>query len=168
MIHEGHEVKDIDFAVITVSDTRDRDSDISGKTAIELIEGKGYRVALYEIVRDDSMELPAIFSKALERADVIFFTGGTGLTSRDVTTETIKPMLNHEIPGFGELFRYRSFEEIGARAMLSSACAGVARKGDGNEMAVVFCVPGSPGAVKTALEQIILPAIGHILWEARR
>ena len=168
MTHEEHEVKDIDFAVITVSDTRSRDTDISGKTAVRLIEDAGHRVVMYEIVKDDSMELPAIFSRALERADVIFFTGGTGVASRDVTAEAIKPMLSREIPGFGELFRYRSFEEIGARAMLSSACAGIVRKGEKNEMAVVFCVPGSPGAVRTALTEIILPAVGHILWEARR
>ena len=168
MTHEGHEIKDMDFAVITISDTRNRETDISGKTAVELIEAAGYRVVMYEILGDNSMELPAVFSKALEKADVIFFTGGTGLTSRDMTTEAVKPMLSREIPGFGELFRYRSFEEIGARAMLSSACAGIVRKGEKNEMAVVFCVPGSPGAVRTALKEIILPAVGHILWEARR
>jgi len=168
MTHEGKELKDINFAVITVSDTRNRETDISGKTAVELIEAAGYRVVMYDILRDNSMELPARFSQALEKADVIFFTGGTGLTSRDMTTEAVKPMLNREIPGFGELFRYRSFEEIGARAMLSSACAGIVRKGEKNEMAVVFCVPGSPGAVRTALKEIILPAVGHILWEARR
>lgn len=167
MSHEGHEIKDIDFAVITVSDTRNEDTDISGKTAIERIEGEGYRVALYEIVKDDIVAVRSVFSRALEKADVIFFTGGTGIASRDMTVEGIKSMLLREIPGFGELFRYRSFEEIGARAMLSSACAGLVRRGEGNEMAVVFCVPGSPGAVRTALD-IILPAIGHIIWEARR
>ncbi len=167
MTHEGHELKEIDFAIITVSDTRKKENDLSGKKAIELIEGAGYRVIMYEIVRDDSMELPAVFSSALEKADVIFFTGGTGVTSRDITIEVIKPMLKRQIPGFGELFRYKSFEQIGARAMLSSACAGTANRGDG-ETAVVFCVPGSPGAVETALRDIILPAVGHILWEARR
>ena len=168
MTHEGHEIKDIDFAVITISDTRNRDTDISGKKAVELMEAAGHRVVIYEILMDNSMELPALFSGALEKADVIFFTGGTGIAGRDMTTEAVKPMLSREMPGFGELFRFRSFEEIGARAMLSSACAGIVRKGEKNEMAVVFCVPGSPGAVRTALKEIILPAIGHILWEARR
>lgn len=167
MTHEGHELKDIDFAVITVSDTRKKENDISGKRAIELIEAAGYSVAMYDIVRDDSMELPAVFSHALEKADVVFFTGGTGVTSRDITIETIRPMLRRQIPGFGELFRYRSFKQIGARAMLSSACAGTVSRGN-SETAVVFCVPGSPGAVETALKDIILPAVGHILWEARR
>jgi len=167
MTHEGHEIKDIDFAVITVSDTRNENTDISGKNAIEMVEKAGHRVVLYEIVKDDIMAVRSVFSRALEKADVIFFTGGTGIASRDMTVEGIKSLLLREIPGFGELFRYRSFEEIGARAILSSACAGLVRKGENDEMVVVFCVPGSPGAVKTAMG-IVLPAIGHIMWEARR
>lgn len=93
---------------------------------------------------------------------VIITSGGTGISSRDVTVDTISNLLEKELPGFGELFRRYSFAEIGEAAMFTRATAGVIQR------KLVFCLPGSKGAMKTALKKIILPSIGHILWEVNR
>ncbi len=156
----------IDFSVITVSDTRTEDDDVSGARAIELIKAKGYSISDYMIVKDDSENITQAIEIGLAGADCVFLTGGTGLSGRDVTIEAVKKLDGKEIRGFGELFRYLSFEEIGSRALLSHAMAMLLNRGNVNR--IVVASPGSPNAVETALTGLLLPVIGHLLWEARR
>ena len=149
-------------AVITVSDTRTLETDTGGQRVAELLEGAGHAIASREIVKDAPDEIAAALERALERADVgaVVLTGGTGIAPRDITPEAVAPLLEREIPGFGELFRMLSFEEIGSAALLSRAIAGLARG------VVVFVLPGSRGAVSLAMERLILPELGHLAAEA--
>jgi len=154
----------VSIAVLTISDTRTLDDDTSGKTLIERIAAAGHRVAAREIVRDEKAAIVAKLRQwiADPQVDAVITTGGTGITGRDITPEAFAEVVEKEIPGFGELFRSLSFTEIGAGAMLSRALAGVAKT------KVIICVPGSLGAVKLAMDKIILPEIGHIVREATR
>lgn len=151
--------------VITVSDTRDADTDKSGRLMMELLADAGHIVAGYEIVKDDKREIEDALKKALEDpgTDAILTNGGTGLAMRDVTIETVTPFFDKEIAGFGELFRMLSYQEdIGSAAILSRAAAGTA----GSK--VIFSVPGSSGAVKLAMKKLILPEAGHIVSELNK
>jgi molybdenum cofactor biosynthesis protein B len=149
-------------AVIAVSDTRDLASDEGGALIAELLEAAGHRVTRREVVPDDADRIEAALSRALEREDTraVILTGGTGVAPRDVTPDAVEPLLDREIPGFGELFRLLSYQEIGSAALLSRALAGVA------EGRVVFALPGSKGGVRLAMEKLILPEIGHLAAEA--
>ncbi|MBI5001647.1 MAG: MogA/MoaB family molybdenum cofactor biosynthesis protein [Euryarchaeota archaeon] len=162
--HEEHVAKGIGFGIITVSDTRIPDTDESGSIIKSAIIAKGYTVARHAIVKDDVKEISSELRRQLGdgKIDAVILTGGTGITHRDVTPEAVMPILEKEMPGFGEMFRSLSAEEIGARAALSRAFAGVA----GSK--VIFCLPGSMGAVALAMDRIILEVVGHALWEARR
>ncbi|MFQ5457160.1 MAG: molybdenum cofactor biosynthesis protein B [Myxococcota bacterium] len=150
--------------VLTVSDSRTPATDRSGALATELLEGGGHRIAGVGIVPDE----PAGIREALSLrvadpdTDVIVITGGTGISKRDQTVDVVRGMVTRELPGFGELFRMLSFREIGSAAMLSRAFAGVAGE------TAIFVLPGSSGAVKLALDQLIVPEIGHILRELRK
>ncbi len=117
-----------------------------------------------EIVPDDTVFIGKYVSRALgsEKVDAIVLCGGTGISPRDVTIEAVRPMLIKTLPGFGELFRKLSFDEVGSAAVLTRALAGVADQGK-----AVFCIPGSPQAVRLVLEKLILPEVGHILKHAR-
>jgi len=162
--HKKHSIKNIGFALVIVSDTRTEKNDASGMLMKELITKAGHRVVGYKIVRNDKDE---ILSEALQLlssndVDAIIFCGGTGISSRDITIEAIKPIFDKELNGFGEIFRVLSMEEIGSAAIMSRATAGVT-KGK-----AIFCIPGSKGAVKLALERLILQECGHILWEVKR
>lgn len=151
-------------ALMITSDTRTPENDKTGKTAIQLLEGAGHQVAAYVIVENDTVKIEETFRRFTDdgRTQVIITSGGTGISSRDKTVDTVSGLLDKEIPGFGELFRRLSFEEIGEAAMFSRATAGiVGRK-------LVFCIPGSKGAMGTALKKIILPGLGHMLWEVNR
>ena len=151
--------------VITVSDTRDADTDKSGRLMMELLADAGHIVAGYEIVKDDKREIENALKKALQDpgTDAILTNGGTGLAMRDVTIETVTPFFDKEIAGFGELFRMLSYQEdIGSAAILSRAAAGTA----GSK--VIFSVPGSSGAVKLAMKKLILPEAGHIVSELNK
>jgi molybdenum cofactor biosynthesis protein B len=148
-------------AVITVSDTRTLETDTGGARAVELLEGAGHRVVAREIVRDEPAAIAAALRAALAgEARALVVTGGTGVAPRDVTPETVEPLLERVVPGFGELFRALSYQEIGSAALLSRALAGLV---DGR---VVFVIPGSRGAVSLALEKLVLPEIGHLAAEA--
>ena len=151
---------EIKVAVVTVSTSRNRDTDISGKTILEMTEEKNLETVFYEIVPDDPDKIKDTFFKAVDSANCIIFNGGTGLTHDDCTIEAIKPLFEKSIDGFGELFRMKSYEEIGTRSLLSRAAAGIF------EGKAVFCIPGSTGAVKLAMKEIILPEIRHILTHA--
>jgi molybdenum cofactor biosynthesis protein B len=160
--HRRAALAKVPTAVITVSDSRDLASDTGGALLVELLEAAGHRVSLREIVRDDADEIEAAVSRALSDADTraVILTGGTGIAPRDVTPEAIEPLFEREIPGFGELFRWLSYAEIGSAAMLSRALAGVA------EGRVIFALPGSRGGIRLAMEKLILPELGHLASEA--
>ncbi len=147
-------------AVITVSSSRKPETDTSGKTLIDLLSAAGIGVAHYAIVPDDIERIRSEVRLALSRANCIIVTGGTGLTPDDVTIEAVAPLLEKTIDGFGELFRLKSYEEIGTAAILSRAIAGVV----GGR--VVFCTPGSTKAVTLAARDIIIPEVRHILTHA--
>ncbi|WP_138493897.1 MogA/MoaB family molybdenum cofactor biosynthesis protein [Paenibacillus pinistramenti] len=150
--------------VITVSDTRSPDNDTSGKLMMELLENGGFSVVDYRIVKDDYEALRNLLHESSEdkKIEAVLLTGGTGISPRDTTYEAVRSMLSlgKELPGFGELFRYLSFtEDIGSAAILSRAMAGVIGE------TAIFSMPGSSGAVKLAMERIILPELRHIMRE---
>ncbi|MBM7584954.1 molybdenum cofactor biosynthesis protein B [Bacillus pakistanensis] len=163
-VHRQKKEIPISAAVITVSDTRTEETDKSGKKMIDYLEEEGYKVSYYKICKDDQYSiLTAIKEIDSYEIDVILFNGGTGLAKRDVTIETITPLFTKEITGFGELFRYLSFtEDIGSAAILSRATAGIYKD------RVIFSTPGSTGAVKLAMEKLILPELQHIVNEIRK
>jgi molybdenum cofactor biosynthesis protein B len=152
------------FAVVTVSDSRDASSDRGGPLLAELVESAEHRVAGRRLVTDDATAIASVVGELLAdpAVDVVLVTGGTGVAPRDVTVEAVRPLLEKELPGFGELFRALSYEEIGAAAILSRATAGVARG------KAVFLLPGSPPALDLAATKLILPEIRHLLDQARR
>lgn len=163
--HKKEAPKAVRCKVITVSDTRDKDSDKSGKLMMEMLEKAGHLIVDYVIVKDETAPIQAEVLKGCDREeiDVILTNGGTGIAKRDVTIESIQEILDKEIVGFGELFRMLSYQEdIGSAAILSRAIAGVVRdKG-------VFATPGSSGAVKLAMNKLILPEIGHVVREIKK
>ena len=153
----------VPIAIVTVSDTRTPDTDTSGKLIRQLVEAAGHRVTGYRIVRDEPDEVrDALNEFADGRARLVIFNGGTGISQRDRTYDVISKALEKTLPGFGELFRMLSYQEVGAAAMLSRATAGVYRN------TVVFSTPGSPNAVRVAVEKLILPEIQHLAWELGR
>lgn len=158
-----HKVKNIRVCVITISDTRTKENDESGKIIIELLEKAGHTISAYEVIRDDAETIEkTVMELAGGDTDVIITTGGTGISRRDNTPEAVIPLLEKQLPGFGELFRHVSYKEVGTKSLLSRAFAGsIGEK-------LVFCLPGSRNAVRTGLEKVILPELGHILWEVRK
>jgi molybdenum cofactor biosynthesis protein B len=152
------------FAVITLSDTRTIETDKSGNKIRELIEQAGHVVVTSSLIRDEPVALSALLDALLQRDDVdaIITTGGTGISRRDSTIEVINRRLQQTLPGFGELFRFLSFAEIGSGAMLSRASGGII---DGK---VVFALPGSQPAVELGMTRLILPEIRHLIRELRK
>src|SRR3954447_22338598 len=153
----------VPIAIVTVSDTRTAETDSSGQLIRKLVEGAGHHITGYRIVRDESDEVRAALEEFTDgRARLVIFNGGTGISKRDRTFDVISKALEKTLPGFGELFRMLSFQEVGAAAMLSRATAGVYHD------TVVFSTPGSPNAVQVAVEKLILPEIQHLAWELGR
>lgn len=153
----SHSKKDTPFvplniAVLTVSDTRDETTDTSGQTLVERVSAAGHILAEKAIVKDDVYQLRAIVSKwiASEDVQVVVATGGTGFTKRDNTPEALMPLFDKDVEGFGELFRYVSLSEIGTSTIQSRAFAGMANG------TVIFCMPGSTNACKTAWDKVIV------------
>lgn len=162
--HREAAPEDVPTAIVTVSDTRTLETDTGGLLVAELLASAGRSVAGRRIVRDEPAAIRAAFSEAIADPPVraVVFTGGTGIAPRDVTPDTLEPLLDRVIPGFGELFRMLSYEDIGSAALLSRALAGL-KSGK-----VVFVIPGSRGAVGLAMEKLILPELGHLAGEARK
>jgi molybdopterin adenylyltransferase len=163
--HKKEAPKTVHCKVITVSDTRNKETDKSGKLMMELLEQAGHKIVDYVIVKDEEGPIKAEILKgcAKEEIEVILTNGGTGIARRDVTIETIQNLLDKEIVGFGEIFRMLSYQEdIGSAAILSRAIAGVVNN------KAVFSTPGSSGAVKLAMNKLILPEIGHVVREIRK
>ena len=149
--------------VLTCSDSRAHADDVSGRALREGLEAAGHTVVGQTVVRDEPEEIRAAVERGLQGgARAVLVTGGTGITRRDQTVEAIRPLLEKEIPGFGELFRMLSFQEIGSAAWLSRALAGTVRG------TLVFVLPGSPNAVRLALDRLILPELGHAVRELSR
>jgi len=152
------------FALLVTSDTRTRDEDETGRLANQMVEEAGHRVKLYDLAPNDAEEIEDWLSRALGDPEVrvILTSGGTGIGAKDKTVDVAQPMFEKPLPGFGEHFRRLSFEAVGLPGVWSRAAAGLARG------KLVFCLPGSRGAVETALKEIILPGLGHMLWELDR
>ena len=151
-------------AVVTLSDTRDTATDRSGALIRELLGANGHVVTHYQLIPDDPALLEPLLRSMLSREDVdaVLTTGGTGVSRRDTTVPLIESLLDQRLPGFGELFRMLSWEQIGSGAMLSRAVAGIARG------RLVFAMPGSTKAVELAMTKLILPELGHLLRELRK
>jgi len=163
--HKKAAPRTVNCKVITVSDTRNRETDKSGRLMIDLLEQAGHKIVDYVIVKDEAepIQTEIVQGCASEDIDVILTNGGTGIAKRDVTIETVHNLLEKEIVGFGELFRMLSYQEdIGSAAILSRAIAGVVKN------KAVFSTPGSTGAVKLAMNKLILPEIGHVVREIQK
>ena len=154
----------IGCAVVTVSDTRDRETDTSGKIMLDMLANAGHRIVEYAIVRDEPLEIERMLTSCAENDAIqaVLFNGGTGIAARDTTFDVISDRIEHPLPGFGELFRMLSWDEIGAAAMLSRATAGV------YSGRIVFSTPGSSNAVRLAMEKLIVPEIGHLVFEINK
>lgn len=148
-------------AVLTISDTRTQADDRSGELIRQNLSWRGHEIVAYEIVPDDPARITGLMQTWIKTSGVqaIVTNGGTGIASRDNTYEAIVSLLEKQLPGFGEIFRVLSFQEIGAAAMLSRAVAGVAGG------TAIFSIPGSSNAVKLAMEKLIGPEIGHVVLE---
>ncbi len=157
--HSHLELETVSFAVVTVSSSRRLDNDPGGDRLQELIEADGHEVAVRELVGDEVDAIAATVEALVDRpaVDAIVLTGGTGLSPEDVTVEAVRPLFDQAIPGFGELFRYLSYEDIGPRALLSRAFAG------STDGVAIFCLPGSKTGAAFGMEELILPTVAHIL-----
>ncbi|HWE26960.1 MAG TPA: MogA/MoaB family molybdenum cofactor biosynthesis protein, partial [Polyangia bacterium] len=162
--HKQHAKAQVRVFVVTVSDSRTEETDTSGRAARQLVEAAGHVVAGYRIVKDEPAEVAAIIRRIADErlADVVVTSGGTGITTRDSTYEAVISLLDKRLDGFGEIFRMLSFAEIGSAAMMSRAVGGV------HKHVAVFALPGSTGAVKLALEKLIIPELGHLVFESHR
>ncbi len=152
------------FALLVTSDTRTVETDETGRTAKKLIEDAGHEVKLYGLVPNEAAEIEGWIRKVVgsDKVRVIVTSGGTGIGAKDKTVDTVSRFLEKTLPGFGEHMRRLSYEEVGLPGVWSRSTAGVARD------KLVFCLPGSKGAVHLALGKIILPGVGHMLWELDR
>jgi len=152
----------VPVAVVTVSDTRTPETDTNGAWLRERVEAAGHVLAGYRVVRDEPEEVAAALDEMAAVARVVLFNGGTGISPRDTTYDVLAARLEKVLPGFGELFRMLSWEQVGAAAMLSRATAGTYRG------RVVVSTPGSPAAVRLAWERLIEPELAHLAWEVAR
>ena len=162
--HRSKAPRSVTFAVLTVSSTRIDADDHSGKAIIELLTSAGHRMARKVIVKDDIEEIQKALRDFIEDDGIqaVVVNGGTGVAKADVTLEAVAHFEEKLLPGFGELFRALSYQEIGSAAMMSRAFAFV------SEGKPVFCIPGSERAVRLAVSKLIAPELGHLIWEAKR
>ena len=162
--HRQKAPKCVRLAIITVSDTRTEKDDSSGMAIAEIMVGAGHEVVRKIMTKDDAGEIQKALRELIEDESVqaVILNGGTGIARRDVTMEAIQHFQEKTMPGFGELFRMLSYQEIGSAAMISRAAAFVSEK------KVVFCLPGSEKAVRLACSKLVAPELGHLVWEAQR
>ncbi|HEY7588977.1 MAG TPA: molybdenum cofactor biosynthesis protein B [Thermoplasmata archaeon] len=153
--HKAHAPTSVKCGVVTISDSRSAETDESGKLIKDLLLKAGHTVLFYVVVVDEAKAIADAVEQASWTSDVVITNGGTGLGRRDVTIPTLAPQFERGLPGFGELFRSLSYQEIGSAAMMSGALAGVYHG------RLVFCLPGSPDGCRLALEKLILPELGH-------
>jgi len=169
-LHKESSPKTIGIYIVTCSTSKFKEiqmkqkpSDESGDIIEQLTKNAGHSIIGRKLISDSTPMIRKVAKDAFSnpKIDALIITGGTGLSTTDVTYESISPVLDREIPGFGELFRKISYDEIGSAAMLSRAFAGTAKG------RAVFCLPGSPDAVQTAMQKLILPELGHLAGLAR-
>jgi molybdenum cofactor biosynthesis protein B len=162
--HRCESPKSVRCAVVTISDTRTLEDDRGGALIVEMLTAGGHTVSARHIVRDDPREIEPMVRKLADpdQTDAVLMTGGTGIAARDQTFETVSSLLDKAMPGYGELFRMLSYEDIGPAAVLSRAIGGVLNK------VIVLTMPGSVAAVRLAMEKLIVPEIGHLVYEARK
>ena len=162
--HRSDAPKSVRCVVLTVSDSRTSETDTAGDLIEERLLAAGHEIAERAIVRDDPAPIRDAVLRAIERADVdaAILSGGTGISPRDSTPDVVEPLLDKVLPGFGELFRSLSYEEVGAAALLSRALAGTSGR------TVVYVMPGSRGAVRLAMDRLVLPELGHVVGQLRR
>ncbi|MFZ5824943.1 MAG: MogA/MoaB family molybdenum cofactor biosynthesis protein [Bacillota bacterium] len=149
-------------AVITVSDSRTEETDESGRLLMELIEGAGFRVGAYRLIKNEKDLLQQTVLELSRAVDFMITTGGTGMSPRDLSIEACRPLFTKELEGFGDVFRLLSFQEIGSAAIMSRATGGSVGR------AMLFCLPGSKAAVRLAAEKLILPEIKHLIAQVRK
>jgi molybdopterin adenylyltransferase len=157
--HRDRDFMVINCAIVTVSDTRTLETDKSGQLIEDFLLQAGHQVAIHIVIPDEPTQIERQLIQLCDRSDVsaLIFNGGTGIAPRDTTYDAISRLLEKTLPGFGEIFRYLSYQEIGSRAIASRATAGVYRQ------KLVFSLPGSSGAVKLAVERLILPELIHLV-----
>ncbi|MCZ6601811.1 MAG: molybdenum cofactor biosynthesis protein MoaB [Planctomycetota bacterium] len=162
--HKAKAPKSVGCMIVTVSDSRNRESDQSGDLLCSLLETGPHRVVDRSIARNNPLDIESAIVRGMQNADAqaIILIGGTGISARDNTTDVVEEYLDKSLDGFGEFFRYLSYEEIGPAAMLSRAVAGLA----GGK--ILLCIPGSPKAVELAMKKLILPELGHMVREATK
>ncbi len=162
--HKEHAPRSVNCAVLTISDTRQEENDDSGKLLKEKLGQNGHQVLFYSIMKDEAELIRKKILELLkqEKLQVIITNGGTGAGRRDVTVETISAILEKKLEGFGELFRFLTYQELGTASIMSRAFAGVAAG------KIIISLPGSPDAARLAMDKIILPEIGHLVREATR
>lgn len=151
-------------AVLTISDTRTQADDKSGQIIKEILEEGGHQVGHYQVVKDEADQIRALIQDISQKGEcqAILTNGGTGIAARDTTYEAVTSLLEKRLDGFGEIFRFLSWEDIGSGAFLSRAVAGVYKD------TMIFCMPGSSGAVRLAMEKLIVPELSHLVWEIWR
>ncbi|MBN8592157.1 MAG: molybdenum cofactor biosynthesis protein MoaB [Anaerolineae bacterium] len=154
----------VTVAIVTVSDTRTPETDQNRQYIERRMAELGHVVAAYRLIKDEPDQVAAVLTElsALPTVQLVLFNGGTGISPRDTTYDVVSRHLEKTLPGFGELFRMLSWNEVGAAAMFSRATAGVYRG------TLIFSMPGSPNAVQVALEKLIIPEINHLAWEVAR
>jgi molybdenum cofactor biosynthesis protein B len=161
--HAADQIGGICCGVLTISDTRTIENDSGGRLAQELLLAAHHTINHYAIVKDEPTQVLAHVSDWITAGcQVIITTGGTGIAKRDTTIDAIEPRLERKLPGFGELFRMLSYEQVGSAAMLSRATAGTWGT------SLIFCLPGSPAAVELAMTRLIVPELRHLVWETLR
>jgi molybdenum cofactor biosynthesis protein B len=159
--HKSHVPKSIGCMVITCSDTRTPETDTSGQLIQKLLKEQGHTVVTYHLVKDEPAKIKAKIKVAVADKNVqaIIVNGGTGISRRDSTFEAVDAMLEKRLVGFGEIFRYLTYQDIGSPAIMSRATAGIIKG------RVLFSTPGSENAVRMAMEKLILPELGHLVKE---
>lgn len=163
-MHPTHHQLPIRAAILTVSDTRTKENDLSGQRIQSYLQEANFELVDYEITKDEPLEIANQIKKWCndETINTILVTGGTGFTPRDQTYDTLLPLFEKEMMGFGELFRMLSYEEIGPKAMFSRATAG------SREKTAIYLIPGSVNAVTLAMTKLILPTVQHFVGELNR
>jgi molybdenum cofactor biosynthesis protein B len=165
--HDADAIGPVRCAVITLSDSRTPDTDLSGKAIRDGLTSEGHVVASYDLIRDEPNQLQTLLDTLLPRGDIdaILTTGGTGIARRDNTISVVERALTTVIPGFGELFRMLSYQSIGSGSLLSRAIAGIVNTAD--RRTLVVSMPGSTDAVTLAMSKLILPELKHLVWTLR-
>ena len=162
--HKAHAPHCVTCVVITCSDTRTSQTDTSGQLMMRLLKEHGHDLAGYHVIKDDPAQIRSVIEEAAahDAVQAILVNGGTGISKRDSTFEAVDGMLEKRLVGFGEIFRYLTYKDIGSSAIMTRATAGIFRG------RIIFSTPGSEGAVRLAMESLILPELGHIVQQLNK